>query len=128
MARRRAAAAVASNLGRALLGAALSFGMCPPRRAVADGGGTSIRDEEILDKKDDGLKIVSVGTQVAAFDQWGFGYQSKDGPVRGPDGIEHVEGAARRSSMQWAGQCANGANNCRGKIRSGRGDDPGGEG
>jgi hypothetical protein len=84
MGRRRAAAAVASSCARALLGAALASAMCSPRSAVADGAGpSSIRDDEILGT-DDGLKIVSAGTQVAAFDQWGTGYQSRDGPARGP--------------------------------------------
>jgi hypothetical protein len=84
MGRRRAVAAVASSLARALLGAALAFALWAPRSAMADGGRTSIADDEILDSNDRGLRIVSVGTQVAALDQWGFGYQSKDGPLRGP--------------------------------------------
>src|SRR5580692_1141245 len=84
MVRRRAVAAAANRLARAVLGAALSSAVCAPLSAWGDGGQTSIADGEILDSKDQGLRIVSVGTQVAAFDQWGYGYQSRDGPVRGP--------------------------------------------
>ena len=41
-------------------------------------------DEHILDAHDDTLRIRSVTTRVTAFDQYGHGYQSQAGPVRGP--------------------------------------------
>jgi hypothetical protein len=84
MGRRQAVAAVASSILRAAFGAALSLAVCAPGSAIADDGRTSIKDEEILDSNDKGLRIVSFGMEVTAFDQWGFGYQSKDGPLRGP--------------------------------------------
>jgi hypothetical protein len=77
-------AAAASRLSRALLGALLSFAIGAPESALADETDSSISDDAILDSHRPVLRVVSFGTQIAAFDQWGAGYQSKDGPNRGP--------------------------------------------
>ena len=41
-------------------------------------------DEHILDAHDSTLRIQSIATRVTAFDQYGHGFQSQAGPVRGP--------------------------------------------
>ena len=50
------------------------------------------------------------------------------GPVRRPDGVEHVQGAAGRTPVQGPGQCADGPDDGGGEVGPGGCDDPGREG
>jgi hypothetical protein len=84
MGRRRAVAAAASNFARAVLGVVVLVLVGAPSRALADDPRTTLAFDHVLDSSGPLLHVVSVGTQVTAFNQFGYGYQSKDGPPRGP--------------------------------------------
>ncbi len=44
----------------------------------------SENDAEILGRSDTGLRLESVTSRITSFDQFGYGYQSKAGPLLGP--------------------------------------------
>jgi len=44
----------------------------------------SISDQSVLGTEQDGLRIESITTRITSFNQFGYGYQSQAGPVRGP--------------------------------------------
>jgi Protein of unknown function (DUF3570) len=68
----------------ARLYALLALVMAVATPAFADDTGSSISDSAILGDHAPLFRVVSAGMQVAAFDQFGYGYQSKNGPPRGP--------------------------------------------
>jgi hypothetical protein len=45
---------------------------------------TKTSDAEILGRRSEGLRLESVMTRIASFDQFGHGFQSQAGPPRGP--------------------------------------------
>jgi Protein of unknown function (DUF3570) len=52
--------------------------------ARAEDPAPAVRDAEILGHDDTSLRVESVTTEIASYDQFGHGYQSKAGPVLGP--------------------------------------------
>ncbi len=93
MERRRVVAAAVSRALASLRVAAIvvvaALLVLPPT-ARADDGGTSLREERILDAMSSGLRVESIMTRVSGFDQFGYGYQAKGGATPLSPGSERL--------------------------------------
>ncbi|MDP9000844.1 MAG: DUF3570 domain-containing protein [Myxococcota bacterium] len=86
---RLAVVAAASDVRRAaLVAAALAFCAAGTRAraqdTVTEAVSVTASDAQVLERERKGFRVESVGTRITSFDQYGHGYQSQAGPIRGP--------------------------------------------